>query len=174
MKRPAWATVIGIIGIIIGVLGLFGSVQTMVMPQLMEFQKAFFEGMQESMKENNKTPEALMDMMNMMWDVPEWFGTWSILTGIAAFIISGFYIFASISLLMLKRYAVRLFYTVIGVCIGFTVIKMAVYLSLMSFLGISMITGGLIGITIDVILLIVVITADKQIFYSRAKEDVPG
>ncbi len=167
MKRPTWATVIGIIGIILGLVGLLSSANTIVMPQILEFQKEMITEMQKNIEENEAPPEEAMNMFNKIWNMPGWFKTWSVVAGIIGLIISGFYIFASIGLLQVKKSAIKMFYWVVGICIGFTFLKGVIAVSALSFIGISLMVGGLIGIVIDVILLIVVATGDKQAFFAK-------
>jgi fatty acid desaturase len=47
MKRPTWATVISVLGIILSLLGLLGAGQDIMMPKMMEFQKQMFTQMEE-------------------------------------------------------------------------------------------------------------------------------
>ncbi len=46
MDRPTWATVVGVLGIIFGLLGILGGGQLAVMPAILEFQKEMFSDLQ--------------------------------------------------------------------------------------------------------------------------------
>jgi len=166
MKRPTWVIVVGIFGIIMGCFGLLGAVQTMMMPTIMEFQKEIFTEVQKELEKQQDSPEEVFSMFNKMWNVPPWFDTWSIATGIIGMFVAGFYIFASIYLLQIKKSAVKLFYTAVGISIGFAILKGAVVISTMTFVVFSIMFFGFFGIVINIILLAVVATADKQAFIS--------
>jgi len=102
--------------------------------------------------------------MEKMFDVPDWFGTWSIFTGITKAFISAFYLFASIMLIQLKPAAIRLFYWALGANISLSILKAAVGIYSFSFMSMAMMMGGLFGALIDVVLIIVVATSDKSAF----------
>lgn len=170
MTRPTWATVVGIMGIIIGCFGLLGGAQLMVTPQMMEMQQEMWSSMQSSIESQSTTnsqtipPTEMLNMMKKMWDVPDWFDTYCLFAGIVVLIVSGFYIFASIRLLQTKQNAINLFYWAVGLSIGFAIVKAAVAMSAMSYMGMSMMMGGMFGIVIHVVLMIVVITGNKEAF----------
>jgi hypothetical protein len=177
MKRPTWATVVGIIGIVMGCFGILGGGQLMIMPKMMEMQKGMWTAMQESMEKQvaadprQAPPKEMFKVFEKMWDVPEWFGTWCVAAGLIALLISGFYLFASIRLLQVKPTAVRLFYCAAGLSIGFALLKVVVALAATSFMGMTMMFGGMLGLIINVVLLIVVATGNKEPF--RVAETQP-
>ena len=170
MNRPAWATVVGIIGIILGCFGILGGGQTMMMPQVVEMQKEMFTTMQEAAEKQGAAnaqeapPEEMFAFMERMWATPDWYGTFCVVAGIVAVCVSGFYIFASIRLLQTKPEAIRLFYVAIGLAIGMAIVKAVGAMATMTFMGMSMAMGGVFGLVINVVLLIVVITGDKEAF----------
>ncbi len=170
MKRPTWATVVGVLGIIFGCFGVIGAGQLMMMPKMMEMQKEMFSSMQESMEKQETTdpqqtaPKEMFKTMEKMWDVPDWFDTYCVVAGIAALFVSGFYVFASIRLLQTKPTAIKLFYSAAGLDIGFTVLKSVVAMTAASFMGMGMMMGGMFGLVITVVLLIVVATGNKEAF----------
>ena len=166
MKRPTWATVVGIMGIIIGCFGILGGGQFMMMPKMMEMQKEVWSGMQESIEKQETTNPQQMPPKGM-WHVPDWFDTYCMIAGIAAVFVSGFYVFSSIRLLQTKPTAIRLFYSAAGLAIGFTILRSAVAVVAMSFMGMAMMMGGMFGVVINVVLLIVVATGNKGAFASQ-------
>jgi hypothetical protein len=171
MKRPTWATVVGVLGIILSSLGVLGAGQFMMMPKMMQFQKEMMAGMQESMEKQESTkdremmpPKEMFKMFEKMWDTPEWYATWCIVAGLLSLLISGFYLFASITLLQVKPSAIRLFYTAVGLSIGLALLKGFAAASAMSFMGLAMLFGSMCGVVIDIVLVIVVATGDKEAF----------
>jgi hypothetical protein len=108
-----------------------------------------------------------------MWDFPEWYGTWSIISGILILFVSAFFLFASIRLLQIKPSSIKLFYWAAGSKIALSVLMIAVTISAMSFMGIAMLFGGVFGIVIDIVLIVVVATGNKAAFYSRIPPPLP-
>ena len=171
MKRPTWATAIGIIGIVIGSFGVLGSVQSMMMPMMVEFQKSMISTMQDAIeKENASSPHAtappveFFKFFEKMLDVPEWFGTWCVVAGLSGLCVSVLYIFGSIRLLQLKRIGITLFYWANGLSIAQGLIGCMLAASLKSFVSMFMVAGSAFGIAISVVLILVVTTGDKEEF----------
>ena len=195
MERPTWATIVGVLGIVFGCLGILGGGQEMFMPKMMEFQKEMLTVIQESTStasqitvEGNsgeglttegslkdipmdELPFDMLNIMEKMCDFPEWFGTWSIFTGISKIIISAFYLFSAICLLQTKPSSIKLFYWAAGLSIALALAKGVFGLNYLSFMGIAMTAGGLFGAMIEVVLIIVVATGNQMAF--RAPPPVP-
>jgi len=87
MSRPTWATVVGILGIILACLGIFGAGQTMLTPVMMKFQKEMMAGMQHSMRQQSAAhpqqapPPEMFNAMQKMWNLPSWYGPWCVGVG---------------------------------------------------------------------------------------------
>lgn len=192
MERPTWVTIVGVLGIIFGCFGVLGGGQEMLMPKIMEMQKGMFTHFQEAIKKQHERntdksaketettednhgartasnavdefPIEIFDMMQKMWEVPEWFGTWSIFSGLSKAAVSALMLLASIWLLMLKKAGIKLFYIAAGLSIFLCVAKGIIALSAMSFMMMAMMFGGAFGAFIDVVLIIVVATGSKEVF----------
>lgn len=199
MKRPTWATVVGVLGIIFSCFGILGAGQEIIMPKMMKFQKEIFTHTEERMhkevekkkekqmhgdsrsqplerdRENNaEFPIAMFKLMEKMWDYPEWYGVFSVICGILKAIISGFYLFASICLLQMKPFSIRLFYWAAGSSISFAVIKGIFAVAAISFImGMTIVFGGMFGIIIDIVLIIVVATGNKDAFDIKTPLPLP-
>ncbi|MDR3482581.1 MAG: hypothetical protein P4L91_17935 [Burkholderiaceae bacterium] len=191
MKKPTWVTIVGVLGIIFGCLGILGGGQEIMMPKIMKMQKEMWTAVQQQSltQSNNNQAERginqannvgdnrvipnppMLNVMKNMFDVPEWFGGWSIFAGSAKALISAFYLFASIWLLQLKQNAIKLFYWALGSNIFLSILKAAVGLYAFSFMTMAMQMGGLFGALIDVVLIIVVATSDRSAF-NRGQETV--
>ncbi|GBE05550.1 hypothetical protein BMS3Abin10_01182 [bacterium BMS3Abin10] len=164
MSRPAWVTVVGVLGIILAGFGFLGAVQTMAMPTVLEFQEEIMSGVQKELQEQGEASEEVLDMFAGMFDVPEWFNAWSMAAGVIGLLVSGFYLFASISLLQMKRSAPKVFYSAAGICVIFALIKSIVAVSAMSLMGAAIMFWSLLGMVVNIILLIVAATSDKSAF----------
>jgi hypothetical protein len=191
MKRPTWVTVVGVLGIIFSCLGILGAGQEMIMPKILKMQKEMFTDFEEMIeaemerkraKQSNRQgghrgsaefPVSMFKSFAKMFDFPEWYGTWSIIAGILKLLVCAFFLLASIRLLQLKPSSIRLFYWVAGSSIALGVIKGAVALLAVSFIGIGMMLGGILGIIIDIILIIVVATGNKEAFYRQGQPPMP-
>jgi hypothetical protein len=170
MKRPKWVSVVGILGVVFGCFGILGSGQMMIMPKMMEMQKNLWSSVQETMEkqgaENPKAmpPKAIFEAVEDMLDVPDWFGIYCAVTGVIGLFVSGFYIFAAVQLLQTKPGSIQLFYSALGLDIGFAVMKGVVAVAATSFIGMMMMMGSMFGVVLSIILLVVTATGDKQAF----------
>ena len=191
MKRPTWVTVVGVLGIIFACLGILGAGQEMIMPKMMKMQKEMFtdfgemieaEMEKESANQSNtegqppsgaEFPTGVFDTFINIFDFPEWYATWSIISGILKLLVCAFFLLASIQLLQLKPSSIHLFYGAAGASIALGVFKGAIALSAGSFIAISMMVVGIFGIIIDIILIIVVVTGDKEAFYRQRPPPIP-
>ncbi len=171
-SRPTWATIVGIIGIVIGCFGTVGGGSLMMFPAMIEMQKEMLSSMQEFFEAQETTdpqqiiPDNMFKIMEEMWNVPDWFDTYCVVAGIIALFISGFYIFASIRLLQVKPTAIKLYYTATGIIISFTILKAIITLAAISLMGLVMM-GGFLSLVIHVVLLIVVSTGEKDAFTTQ-------
>ena len=51
MKRPTWATIVGVLGIIFGCFGIIGAGQEILMPNMLKLQKEIFAQVEKSATE---------------------------------------------------------------------------------------------------------------------------
>jgi hypothetical protein len=166
MTRPTWATVVGIIGIILAGFGVLGSINSIISPFFFTFQKEMISTIQESVEEinNDETPQRFSDLFGMMWNVPNWWRIWLIVSGIISLGISAFLLTASILLLQIKRSSIMLFYWAAGLTIGFNFIGTIAALLTGSFLAMGKSIGYLFGLIVAVVLLIVTATGEKKVY----------
>ena len=185
-KRPTWATVVGIMGIVFSSFGILGAGQTMMMPKMVEFQKQMFSAMTEEMereyteRKNSSEgdqartqappPKAMFETMQKMWDIPEWYKGWSVVTGLLQLLISGFYLFVCIRLLQMKNAAIQMFYFAAGAKILHGIVNGIVGAMAASFMVMSLMFWGAFGIVIHIVLLIVVVTGDKEAFSPQSSQ----
>ncbi len=165
-------------GIILSLLGLLGAGQDVAMPMMMRFQKQVFSQIQEvheketrrngSASSRDEDFDRMAESMEKMWNTPVWFGAWSVLFGVIKLMVCGFGLFAYISLLQVKPYAVKFVYWALGLAIGLTLIKGAVSVASMSFMVMAMGIGSIFGLMVNIVLLIVVGISDKSAYRQAA------
>ena len=179
VKKPTWVTVVAVVAIIFSCFGLIGGAQEIIMPQTVEFQKKMFTTVTEEFKrEMEKQPENsdpaaqqaqqtilnLFKMFESMFDFPDWYMSWIVISGILSLVVNGFYLFAAIWFMQLKSRAVPLLTTAFIISIGLGVTKIVVAVNALSSLALMMMSGGLLAVVIELVLLIVVLTAEKACF----------
>lgn len=187
MTRPTWVTVVAVLGITFGCLGILSGGHDVLMPKLMEMQKEMFDSMHStsldeksdstrqtidssSVAKNNDLkypPNEMFEVMQKMWEVPSWFGQYSIINGIIKALISAFYLLVSIWLLQMKFFSIRLFYWAAGLSIALSIVNIVILLNSFFWFGMGMMFGDVFGALIDIVLVIVVATGDKDAFHAH-------
>lgn len=178
-KKPTWVTVVAVIAIIFSSFGILGGSQEIIMPQMVEFQKKMFTTMTEQFKQEidkqsaptdpaaqqaQQTILGLFKMIESMFDFPDWYKSWLVVSGILSLLINGFYLLVAIWFLQLRRKAIPLIYTAFGLSITLGITKTVVAVNALSAYAMMMMGGGLIAIVIEMVLLIVVLTSNKECF----------
>ena len=162
MEKPTWVKVVGILGIIFGVTGLFGGMQTTMMPTVMDFQQRMLESIQDQAGSDRPPPE-FFEIFKEFWDMPDWFRTWLVIYGIVGLLVGGYYLLAAIFFISVKRNCLKMMYWALALSMGITVIGIVVGLfagTIMAFMAFARIWS----LVIDVVLLIVIVVNDKTIF----------
>ncbi|MDD5195896.1 MAG: hypothetical protein PHQ96_09555, partial [Candidatus Omnitrophica bacterium] len=161
-----------------------GAAQTMVMPKMMEFQKQMFSDISRQIERdaaNQTSPDeeqsrqeanAMFENMQKMWDLPPWYNTWAVVTGLLQLAIYGFYLFACIAILQTKPSSINMFYWAAGAKIAHGILSAIIGTMSTSFILIMMMAWGAVGIVIHIVLLIVVATADKKEFLPETQQSV--
>ncbi|MCP4715655.1 MAG: hypothetical protein GY868_11105, partial [Deltaproteobacteria bacterium] len=162
MKKPQWATVIGIIGIMLGCFGLTEAVQTLAKPRLLLLQNGIVQHMHMNGEERGSGSEEKVHRESNIQHVPPWFKTWCTASGLTALIISGFYLFTAIRLFQLKPGALQLFIPAVVLSLCFAFIKVTVMLSITIFAGSPLLTGLIIGAVINLLLLTLAANTEQQ------------
>ena len=170
MQKPAWVNVVGVLLMIMGCFGALGSYQTFKMPKVMARYKEMMPEFKQRLEQRGSSAtssERVMQMYEKMGNVPPWFGSWCLLTGTIALIISVLYIFTAVNLFQLKKTAISMFYWVMAIDIIFLIIRGVVGITAMSWLGMSMILVGGLAVVVDIILLLVVGSKNKEAFLQQ-------
>ncbi|MES0490123.1 MAG: hypothetical protein ABUK01_09035 [Leptospirales bacterium] len=172
-ERPTWATVIGILGIIVASFGMLGGMNEIITPSIMKLQEGIFNTVEKgfsniempSGSQSKDNPFTTMTKkMKDIFQLPPWFATYSITSGILKLLLCGLYLFASIGLLQMKPASIRLFYIATGSSIILNVVKGIIAVSALSFLGGTMIVLGSVGVVIDIVFIAVVASGNKEGF----------
>ena len=148
MKRPGWATVVGIIGIIWGCLGLLGAVLTLFMPVYMP--KLLMDA-QSNIPTGQETEH--LKMMTHLWNMPYLHNS-CVIIGLIGVFVSGFFILASICLLQVRRSAIKLIYAALAIEIIANILLLPEGIVLKTI-------SILFGVVIYIVLLLVVAAGDN-------------
>ncbi|MGA3117904.1 MAG: hypothetical protein ABSF90_26155 [Syntrophobacteraceae bacterium] len=171
MKRPTWVTVAGVMGIVFGVFGLISSSQTLLIPKIFQMQKEMISGMEKSFQnqpEKQRGFEEFKSMTDKMFgEAKPWSSSVFVSIGIIGILINSIYIFTSISLILLKKFAIRMFYITMVLSIAFAIVRMASALMVQTAMGWALATSPIPGLVIDIILLVIIIIGNKQAFYEK-------
>ena len=182
MKRPTWATVVGILALIFGIFGVLAGAQEMAIPSMLELQEKFMEDLAQSSE--NASPNAsitieddgktqTMHMAPMFehfkesFQIPDWYASWVVVIGLVSMIISAIYALSGMFLLMVKTFAIRFFYTSITISIIWAIVQILFYSQAASGFLLAQIPASIFSIVIDVILLITVLSGNKDAFQVR-------
>lgn len=181
MKRPKWATIVGILGIVFGCSGILGGTQQLVMPKILKMQ--FSKMAKDSVKHriDSPSPDGRMSdesknsrqsaaseasgPFQKTFKIPPWYGTWSTLSGIMRVCISALYLFAAIWLLLTKPSSIRLFYCAAGASVGLSIVQGIIIFSITFLASVAVAAAGTLSIPIDVALITVVAIGDKSAYY---------
>ncbi len=188
MKRPTWATIVGVLAIIFGGFGVLAGAQKMVMPSMIEMQKEMMANMgavtisddDSSSKiiwkiETEGAPgEAkVIEMSNVFesmekeLNIPDWYRTWAFAIGFVSLVLAALYFLSGVFLLMTKKYAIKFFYYVVCGSICWAIIQSVIYSQSESGFLFAHIPMAVAGIVMDVMLLVVVLAGGKDAFYSE-------
>ena len=148
MKRPGWATAVGIIGVIWGCLGLLGAVLTLFMPVYMP--KLLMDA-QSNIPTGQETEH--LKMMTHLWNMPYLHNS-CVIIGLIGVFVSGFFVLASIRLLQVRRSAIKLIYAALAIEIIANILLLPEGIVLKTI-------SILFGVVIYIVLLLVVAAGDN-------------
>jgi|GEM_PF-3442643 len=182
MKRPTWATIVGVITIVLGIFGVASGIQSMFIPSFYEVHSEIMTELQtNNMTENqdflndslmSKEYKALPqknsnEQFESYFKLPAWYIKWAFFLGVISTLISIIYLISGVFLLTIKPYALRVFYIAIGLSLLWTVLQAAIFMQTKSFFAISALPSAVFSIIFDLILLIVALVGDKDIYQKR-------
>jgi len=178
-KKPGWVTAVAIIAIVLSGFGVMGGIQESLTPIMLDAQRAEYEMIIEEF--NKLTPEndqyiseedkqifefiqSFARFFEKILNMPEWYLNWLILSGIISMLVHGFYLFAAIWLMQLKPHAPRYLAIALPLSIAFALTRTYIAVQALDNMALLMMGGTLIAMSIEVILLLVLLTKDKSVF----------
>ena len=183
-KPPTWGSVVGVLGICFGALGLLGGTYKLIMPAMFDMQNQMMESMKEAAKEaekkkaeqspwpgdktrhgQNPPPDKVFESMENFWKFPPWYKTWSIANGVLQMILAAIYILACIFLLTVRRGAPTIFIGVAGASMIRNIASFGVGLASGSMLVFWSATSAVSGFLVDLVLVIVVAVSDRSAYF---------
>jgi len=191
VKRPTWATVVGVLAIIFGIFGVFGGAYDLLMPKMLEMQSEMLSTLSEGQtSDGTAAPEVKMElevdgqkqqmdmtrMFEQMGDMhehlqlPDWYKQWNTVFAFISMAIAGLYMLSGIFLLMTKRYAAKVFYIAIFLSIVWAVVQSVAYFRTGNTMLMAMMSGSAVSLVIDVVLGIVVLVGSKEAFRGSSAE----
>ncbi len=176
-KRPTWATVAGVLGIISAGAGMLGSTQMMMTAGPLRQQRIAAGALERAVGSFTKPgprrdeDSALLDDYLRGFSAamgtltpPAWYPTWCVVAGVAGMSVAGVLLVAASALLQVKRWAVVAFCGAAGLDVAWCVTKLAVGAQVSYPLSLSASGWALPALVIDVALLVVAAMGDKAAF----------
>lgn len=184
MKTPTWGTAIGVIMILFGGCGALNDFGAINMPEKLAKQKAIMKEKLEEAEsvEQDSVTTTTEDSVSTEEEEIDFFGekqsidevltlsdftkTWIVRFGYIGVVVSFLYMLGGVFLLVRKPFSIKLVYTALIISILCSGAQAAVLTSSSSSGLIAMSTGisQIFGIVIDVILLAVVFSSDKDAY----------
>lgn len=183
MKRPTWATIVGVLAILFGIAGVFGGADEMSAPAVVKLQHEVLEVLRKEKpipEAETPAPQAGADEedeidMSVVFKVstksftlPDWYKSWALVIGGLSMIVAMCYFSAGILLLMEKRYAVQVFHIAIALSIIWVVFQAIIYSRSGSPVLMAQIPSALASVVIDIMLVMVVFFGSKVSNAKRA------
>ena len=185
MKRPTWATIVGVLAIIFGLSSITGGAQEMALPSMLEFQKEMMANFGQisneeiasqsipgsEQNEGKQTADfsLAIEGMQEMLVIPEWFKTWAIIFGLVSMVVGAIYLLSGIFLLMTKPFAITVFYLAIGISILWAIVQAIVYSQSSNMMLMAQTPASIASIVIDIILVVVVLVGSKEAFVAQVE-----
>ncbi len=181
-KKPGWVTVVSILGIIMGCLGIFGGIQNASLPKILKVEKQWMPDIMSNninsrtegrlakldaqmarfgVTNTVKMPEDYTRMMNKILNYPTWYALFCYIAGAMGALIGGFYLFASIILLQRKKIGLNMFYVAASLSMVFVLARSIATTIASPIFGVTMIIGSAFSIIVNVVLLAVALGSDK-------------
>ena len=180
MKRPTWATIVGVLAIVFGVFGILGGAQEMAIPLMLEKQKEMMESLSvgqvssEAFASNVKIAlekdgvaksidmSRLYEIIDQQFKIPEWYKSWAIGMGIVSIYVAALYLISGIILLLQKPFSIDFFYCAIAMSIIWAVFQAVVYLQARESILMAQIPMSVASVVLDIILFMTVWISSRK------------
>lgn len=175
-KKPGWVTAVSIIAIVLSGFGVMGGIQEAMSPLMIDQQTEQYNEMMREFEpimkqleqdENPASAEILgwftwtMDTFKAFLNMPDWYMSWLVISGLLSMAINGFYLFAAIWLMQLKPGAIRYMYIALPLSITLSISRTYFAYAAFDNAGLLFMGGTMIAIVIEFVLLLIIIKADK-------------
>ena len=150
VPRQRWRTVLGVLGIVFGCFGLLTATQSLLLPMMLEMQRKMFESM-SSQAGPGQVPSMFTDLFQPL---PAWFTPWCLLVGVVGILVTGFYIFSAVWLLLRKRSAPRWFCSALVASMFLEIVRAVALAIAAGKWGLFMGMGAIFGVVVDLVLLL--------------------
>jgi len=187
MKTPTWATAVAICMIVLGGCSILNDIQSIKLPDAIETAKVEAEKKLKDAQvdsstqvsadslttsENKQTEKSIKEKQKQVEEIlsiPEFSKTWIVRFGYIGLAAAALYIAGGIFLMLRKSFSIKLAYAALGISILTSGLQAAVLTSSSSS-GMIALWAGLsqvLGIVIDVILLAVIFSSDKEAYQTQ-------
>ncbi|WP_298632613.1 hypothetical protein [uncultured Umboniibacter sp.] len=179
--RPTWVTLVGILTLVFGFFSLIGAGQELAVPRFLEMQQEIVMHVEDMAEESAIDGSAeieitldgeqttvdvdeIMVFVVHLFDVPEWFESWAFTIGVISLAIAVLYCIGGITLLMANEVSLPIFYTALALSMLWESVRIAIFAQTEAPLLIMQIPISGVSLLIDVILLVIVLSAEKTSF----------
>jgi hypothetical protein len=182
VKRPTWATVAGVLGIIAAGAGVMGSAQMVMTAAPLRQQNLAAKALDKAVGSFTKPGPRRDEDSALLEDylhsfraaigtltAPAWYPTWCVAGGVAGLAVAGALLVAASALLQVRRWAIVLFYCTAGLDIAWAIAKLAVASGISYPLSMTASGWALPAIVVDAALVVVVAMGDKAAFRPPAE-----
>jgi hypothetical protein len=182
-NRSIWPTIVGIIGLFIGIFGVLNGYQGIYFSSMISMKEDVFSNIEQSSLEKQtkneleKTDEyylrenygeslspEIINKLKANDNLPSWTKSWTYFSGIAKIVISILYLIVSIMILRRKSSSILLFYWVAGASSLFSILNGVAIISTSSFISLALILWSQFGVIINIALIVVVARGNKEDF----------
>lgn len=189
VKVPVWGYVIGIIMIFFGGCSTIQNTQKVFTPKILEMQENMMNNVHAefetakmdstiisskdslAIKKLNKF-NTIKNSLHDMVGFTDHYKRWIVIFGYIGIVLSLLYIVGGIFLMVIRRFSLKITYSVLIAYIIFDIVQMIV-LSLETKSGLavaSIVSNNLFGTCLDIGLLVIILVCDKTVYRSVMKE----
>lgn len=179
--RPTWVTLVGMLTLVFGFLSLLGAGQEIAVPRFLAMQQTIVMHVEEMAEESALDASAeieitldgeqttinfdeIMVVVAHFFDVPDWFENWAFTIGVISLAIAVLYCIAGIALLMANEVSLPIFYTALALSMLWESFRIIIFSQTEAPLLIMQIPLSGMSLLIDLILLVIVLAAEKTSF----------